>query len=154
MLNNDVILIITEHSICDIKVAEFSKEIRMKSSKGVWLNMIIFEIEKEDEEYADRISRLADMSIVIDNPKSFSSELNTVIQIGVELAPYAISGVVLIIIELIKKRKEFKMKYTDGDFGFDLEGEEEIVLKKAEELIDQHQEEKAKKMLNDALYGK
>ena len=101
MLNNDVILIITEHSICDIKVAEFSKEIRMKSSKGVWLNMIIFEIEKEDEEYADRISRLADMSIVIDNPKSFSSELNTVIQIGVELAPYAISGVVLIIIELI-----------------------------------------------------
>ena len=154
MLNNDVILIITEHSICDIKVAEFSKEIRMKSSKGVWLNMIIFEIEKEDEEYADRISRLADMSIVIDNPKSFSSELNTVIQIGVELAPYAISGVVLIIIELIKKRKEFKMKYTDGDFGFDFEGEEEIVLKKAEELIDQHQEEKAKKMLNDALYGK
>lgn len=154
MLNNDVILIITEHSICDIKVAEFSKEIRMKSSKGVWLNMIIFEIEKEDEEYADRISRLADMSIVIDNPKSFNSELNTVIQIGVELAPYAISGVVLIIIELIKKRKEFKMKYTDGDFGFDLEGEEEIVLKKAEELIDQHQEEKAKKMLNDALYGK
>ena len=154
MLNNDVILIITEHSICDIKVAEFSKEIRMKSSKGVWLNMIIFEIEKEDEEYADRISRLADMSIVIDNPKSFSSELNTVIQIGVELAPYAISGVELIIIELIKKRKEFKMKYTDGDFGFDLEGEEEIVLKKAEELIDQHQEEKAKKMLNDALYGK
>lgn len=54
--------------------------------------MIIFEMEKEDIKYVDRIGELADMCIVIDNPKSFSSELNTVVQIGVELAPYAISG--------------------------------------------------------------
>ena len=68
--------------------------------------MIIFEMEKEDIKYVDRIGELADMCIVIDNPKSFSSELNTVVQIGVELAPYAISGVTLIIIELIKNRTD------------------------------------------------
>ena len=42
--------------------------------------MIILELDKEDIEYVDRISELADMSIVIDNPKSFSSELNTEIE--------------------------------------------------------------------------
>ena len=105
--------------------------------------MIIFEMEKEDIKYVDRIGELADMCIVIDNPKSFSSELNTVVQIGVELAPYAISGVTLIIIEL---------KVSDN--GFEVEGDEEKALKIAKELIEQKQEEKAQKVLSDLLSGK
>ena len=53
--------------------------------------MIVFEFDKEDIGYAERISDLAEMSLLIEDPKSFSSDLNTVIQIGVELAPYAIT---------------------------------------------------------------
>ena len=114
--------------------------------------MIIFEMEKEDIKYVDRIGELADMCIVIDNPKSFSSELNTVVQIGVELAPYAISGVTLIIIELIKNRKTIKIKVSAN--GFEVEGDEEKALKIAKELIEQKQEEKAQKVLSDLLSGK
>ena len=44
--------------------------------------MIIFELNKEDSEYTDRISQLSEMSIVVEDPKSFCSDLNTVIQIG------------------------------------------------------------------------
>lgn len=111
--------------------------------------MIIFELDKEDIEYADRINELADMSIVIDNPKSFSSELNTVIQIGVTLAPYAISGVTMIVIELIKNRKKIKIKVADD--GFEIEGDEEKVLEVAKRLIEQKQEEKAQKILSELL---
>ncbi|MCM1172032.1 MAG: hypothetical protein NC393_07880 [Clostridium sp.] len=114
--------------------------------------MIIFELDKEDVEYADRISELADMSIVIENPKSFSSDLNTVIQIGVTLAPYAISGVTLIIIELIRNRKKIKIKVSDR--SFEVEGEQEKVIEVAKELIEQQQEEEAKKILNDLLSRK
>ncbi len=113
--------------------------------------MIIFELDKEDVEYADRISELADMSIVIDSPKSFSSDLNTVIQIGATLAPYAISGVTLIIIELIKNRRKIKIKVSDN--SFEIEGEQEKVLEVAKELIEQKQEEKARKLLSDLLSG-
>ena len=75
--------------------------------------MIVFEFEKEDIGYAERISDLAEMSLLIEDPKSFSSDLNTVIQIGVELAPYAITGITLIIVELIKNRKKIKIKVSD-----------------------------------------
>lgn len=120
-----------------------------KISKGADKSMIILELDKEDIEYVDRISELADMSIVIDNPKSFSSELNTVIQIGVTLAPYAISGVTMIVIELIKNRKKIKIKVADD--GFEIEGDEEKVLEVAKRLIEQKQEEKAQKILSELL---
>lgn len=113
--------------------------------------MIIFELDKEDMEYVDRISELAEMSIVIENPKSFSSDLNTVIQIGVTLAPYAISGVTLIVIELIKNRKKIKIKVSDE--GFEVEGEQEKALEVARKLIEQQQEKKAQKLINDLLSG-
>ena len=113
--------------------------------------MIILELDKEDVEYAERISELADMSIIIDNPKSFSSDLNTVIQIGITLAPYAISAVTLIIIELIKNRKKIKIKVSDN--SFEVEGEQEKALEVAKELIEQKQEEKAQKLLSDLLSG-
>lgn len=114
--------------------------------------MIIFELDKEDIEYAERISDLADMSIIIDESKSFSSELNSVIQLGVTLAPYAITGVTLIIIELIKNRKKIKIKVTDN--SFEIEGEEETALQMAKELIDLNQDVKAKKIITDLLSGK
>ena len=103
--------------------------------------MIVFEFDKEDIGYAERISDLAEMSLLIEDPKSFSSDLNTVIQIGVELAPYAITGITLIIVELIKNRKT-------------VEGEEEKALEIAKELIAQKKEEEAKKVLHDLLSGK
>jgi len=114
--------------------------------------MIIFELDKEDMEYADRISDLAEMSIVIEDPKSFSSDLNTAIQVGVTLAPYAISGVTLIIIELIKNKKKIKVKVTND--GFEVEGEQEKALEVATKLIELRQDEKAQKLLNDWLAGK
>lgn len=114
--------------------------------------MVIFELDKEDMEYAERISDLAEMSIIIDEPRSFSSELNTVIQLGITLAPYAISGVTLIIIELIKNRKRIKIKVTDD--GFEIEGEEETALQMAKELISLNQDAKAEKILHDLLSGK
>lgn len=113
--------------------------------------MIIFEMDKEDIEYAERISQLANMSIVVDNPKSFSSDLNTVIQIGVTLAPYAISGVTMIIIELIRNKKKIKIKVADD--GFEIEGDQEKVLEVAKKLVEQKQEEKAQKILSELLSG-
>lgn len=124
---------------------------RERISKGADSGMIILELDKEDVEYAERISELADMSIIIDNPKSFSSDLNTVIQIGITLAPYAISAVTLIIIELIKNRKKIKIKVSDN--SFEVEGEQEKALEVAKELIEQKQEEKAQKLLSDLLSG-
>ena len=88
--------------------------------------MIIFEFDKEDLKYAEKISDLAEMSLTIEEPKSFSSDLNTVIQIGVELAPYAITAVSLIIIEFIKNQKKIKIKVADD--GITVEGEEEKAL--------------------------
>ena len=114
--------------------------------------MVIFELDKEDIAYAERISDLAEMSIIIDEPRSFSSELNTVVQLGITLAPYAISGITLIIIELIKNRKRIKIKVTDE--GFEIEGEEDKALQMAKELISMKQEAKAEKVLNDLLSGK
>lgn len=113
--------------------------------------MIIFEFDKADMTYAERISELAEMSIMIDDPRSFSSDLNTVLQVGITLAPYAISAVSLIIIEMIKNRKKFKIKITDD--GIELEGEEEKVLQVAKELIELKKEGQAQKFLNDLLAG-
>lgn len=114
--------------------------------------MIVFEFDKEDIEYAERISDLAEMSLLIEEPKSFSSDLNTIIQIGVELAPYAITGITLIIIEIIENRKKIKIKVSDD--GITVEGEEAKALEIAKELIAQKKEEDAKKILHDLLSGK
>ena len=122
------------------------------NQERIGYNMIIFELDKEDIEYADRICDLAEMSIVIEEPRSFSSDLNTVIQIGVTLAPYAISGVTLIIIELLKNRKTIRIKVTDD--GFEVEGTQERAVEVAKELIEQRQDEKAQKLLNNLLAGK
>lgn len=114
--------------------------------------MIIFELDKEDMEYADRISDLAEASIIVDDPKSFSSDLNTVIQIGVTLAPYAITGITLIIIELIKNRKKIKIKFDNN--GVEVEGEQEKALETAKKLIELKRDADAQKLLNDWLSGK
>lgn len=113
--------------------------------------MIIFELNKEDSEYAERISQLSEMSIVVEDPKSFCSDLNTVIQIGVSLAPYAISAVTLIIIELIKNKKKIKIKVSNE--GFEIEGDEEKVIEIAQKLINEKQEEKAQEVLQKLLEG-
>lgn len=114
--------------------------------------MIIFEFDKEDMSYAERISELAEMSILIESPRSFSSDLNTVLQLGATLAPYAISAISLIIIELIKNQKTIKIKVTDD--SIEVEGDEEKALQIARELIKQKQDDKAHKTLNDLLAGK
>lgn len=114
--------------------------------------MIIFELNKEDIEYVNRISNLSNISIVIDEPRSFSSDLNTVIQIGVNLAPYAIPAVSLIIIELIKKNKRIRIKVTDE--GVEVEGNETKSLEIAKELIKAQNEKKAQEVLNGLLSGR
>lgn len=113
--------------------------------------MIIFELNKEDLVYAEKIRQLSEMSIVVEDPKSFCSDLNTVIQIGVSLAPYAISAVTLIIIELIKNKKKIKIKVSND--GFEIEGDEEKVIEIAQKLINEKQEEKAQEILRNLLEG-
>ncbi len=113
--------------------------------------MIIFELSKEDSAYAEKICQLSEISIIVDEPKSFSSDLNTVIQIGVSLAPYAISAVTLIIIELIKNKKKIKIKVSTD--GFELDGDEEKVIEIARKLINEKQEDKAQKVLQRLLDG-
>lgn len=114
--------------------------------------MIVFEFDKDDIDYAERISDLAEVSLIIEEPKSFSSDLNTIIQIGVELAPYAITGVTLIVVELIKNRKKIKIRVSDNDIT--VEGEEEKALEIAKDLIAQKKEDEAQKILHDLLSGK
>ena len=114
--------------------------------------MIIFELDKEDINYAEKISDLAEISLMIEDPKSFSSDLNTIIQIGVELAPYAITAVSLIVVELIKNKKRIKIIVSDN--GFTVEGEEEKAIEIAKELISQKKEEEANKVLQNLLSGK
>lgn len=114
--------------------------------------MIIFELNKEDIDYAERISGLAEMSLVIEEPRSFSSELNTIVQVGVELAPYAITGVSLIIVELIKNRKKIKIHVTKDEIM--VEGEEEKAIEIAEKFIRQNKEEEAQSILCNLLSGK
>lgn len=112
--------------------------------------MIIFELSKEDMNYADKISELADMSTTIVVPKSFSSNLNDVIQIAVELSPYVISAVSLIIIEMIKSSKKLKIKI--GKDSIEAEGfSEEKMLELAEKYIKQQKEDQAKEVLNKLL---
>ena len=113
--------------------------------------MVIFEFDKADVAYAERIGELAEMSIMIDAPRSFSSDLNTILQMGVTLAPYAISAVSLIIIELIKNKKKIKIKVTDD--SIEIEGNEEKALEVVRELLKQKKEDQAQKTLNDLLAG-
>lgn len=115
--------------------------------------MVIIELDKEDVEYAERISDLADMSIVIDEPRSFSSELNSVLQLGITLAPYVIPAVALIIIELIKNKREVRIIVTDD--RVEIDGvEEEKALQMAKELISLREDAKAQKIISDLLLGK
>ena len=107
--------------------------------------------DKADIAYAERIGELAEMSIMIDAPRSFSSDLNTILQLGVTLAPYAISAVSMIIIELIKNKKKIKIKVTDD--SIEIEGNEEKALEVVRELLKQKKEDQAQKTLNDLLAG-
>ena len=114
--------------------------------------MIIIEFEKNDKDYADKICELATMSIVITEPRSFSSDLNNIIQIGVQLAPSVVSAVTLILVEMIKKNKKVKFKVSDD--SFEVEGlSEERALELAEKYINQKREDEAKKILNKLLSG-
>ena len=106
---------------------------------------------KADIAYAERIGEQAEMSIMIDAPRSFSSDLNTILQLGVTLAPYAISAVSLIISELIKNKKKIKIKVTDD--SIEIEGDEDKALDVVRELIKQKKEDQAQKILNDLLAG-
>ncbi len=112
--------------------------------------MIIFKFKKDDIEYADRISELADMSIVIDEPKSFSSDLNEIIQVGVQLAPYVISAVTMILVEMLKKSKKVSIKISEN--SLEAEGlSEDKALELAKEYIEQQREDKGKEVLNKLL---
>lgn len=111
--------------------------------------MIIFELSKDDVEFADKIANEAEMSTIIVEPKSFSSEINDIIQIGVQLAPYAIPAVALILVEMIKNSKKIKIKISDN--SFEAEGREKEVLELAKQYVKLNQDEKAKSVLQEVL---
>ncbi len=112
--------------------------------------MIIIELQKNEIEYAEKIADLAEMSSIVVAPKSFSSELNDVIQVVLQLSSYIIPALSLIIIELIKKGKKVKIKISKNDL--EAEGiSEETALKLIENYVMKSQDDKALEDLKKLL---
>ena len=68
---------------------------------------------------------------------------NDIIQVGIQLASYAIPAVALILVEMIKTKKNLKIKISND--SFEAEGREEEVLALAAEYVRQKKEEEAVK---------
>lgn len=112
--------------------------------------MVLLEMNKEDFDYARKIGELAEMSILVDEQKSFSSDLNDIVQLGVVLTPYVIPSVTLIIVEMIKASKKVKIKLSDD--SIEIEGMPiDKMLEIIEIYIKEKNEDAAKKMLNKIL---
>ena len=111
--------------------------------------MIIVELSSNDMEYAKRIADEAEMSTIVVSPRSFSSEINEIIQVGVQLASYAIPAVALIIVEALKNKKRIKIKITNS--SFEAEGREQEVLALARLYIEQNKEKEASKIVEELL---
>lgn len=110
--------------------------------------MIIIELDKQDIEEAEKICELSEESIIIEEPNSFSSDLNTFVQIGITLAPSAISAIVLILTELIRNRKHVRVKID----GLELEGlSVDKTLEIVEKYLKEKRDEKAKEELTKLL---
>lgn len=106
--------------------------------------MIIIELDKKDSSIAEQICDLAEEAVIVEEPRSFSSDLNMYIQVGITLIPSAISAVVLIVTEIIRNKKHIRLKID----GFEIEGvSEEKSLRLAEEYLKAKQDEKAKEEL-------
>ena len=105
--------------------------------------MIIIEMPRDAQAYAEQIAEKAEMATMAVAPKSFSSELNDIIQVGIQLASYAIPAVALILVEMIKTKKNLKIKISND--SFEAEGREEEVLALAAEYVRQKKEEEAVK---------
>lgn len=112
--------------------------------------MIIIEMNKEDRVYADKIAELAEMSIIVDQPRAFSSDLNEIVQVGVQLAPYIVPSVSLIIVEMIKNAKKVKIKLSDE--SIEVEGmSKDEAIEIVEKYIKEKREDKAQEILNKLL---
>ncbi len=110
--------------------------------------MIIIELDKQDLEAAEKISELSEESIIVEEPNSFSSDLNTFVQIGITLAPSAISAIVIILTELIRNRKHVRVKIDD----LEVEGfSEDKTLELVEKYLREKRDEKAKEELTKLL---
>lgn len=112
--------------------------------------MVIFEFSKDDIIYAEKIADLSNLSTIVVSPKSFNSELNDVVQVAIEVAPYVIPSITLVLIEIIKSSRKIKIKITEN--GFASEGiSEEKSIELAREYITKNDEKKAQQVLNDLL---
>ena len=111
--------------------------------------MIIVEMQRDDQAFAEQIAEKAEMATMAVAPKSFSSELNDIIQVGIQLASYAIPAVALIIVEMIKSKKQLKIKISND--SFEAEGREQEVLALAAEYVRQKKEDEAVKTVMKLL---
>ena len=111
--------------------------------------MIIIEMLGDDRLYADRIVAEAEMATMAVAPKSFGSELNDIIQVGIQLASYAIPAVALILVELIKNKRNLKVKISKNSLEAD--GREEAVLALAAEFVREKKEDEAVKTVSKLL---
>lgn len=111
--------------------------------------MIIIEMLGDDRSYADRIVAEAEMATMAVAPKSFSSELSDIIQVGIQLASYAIPAVALILVEMIKNKRNLKIKISKDSFEAD--GREEAVLALAAEFVREKKEDEAVKTISKLL---
>lgn len=111
--------------------------------------MIIIEMLGDDRSYADRIVAEAEMATMAVAPKSFSSELSDIIQVGIQLASYAIPAVALILVEMIKNKRNLKIKISKDSFEAD--GREEAVLALAAEFVREKKEDETVKTISKLL---
>ena len=96
--------------------------------------MIIINLSSEDMEYAKRLQSYAEVSLVIKDPKSFSSEELQLIQIGATFAAPVIATVASTFVEMWKARREYSITIGKDTFtvkGFNKKETMELVEKYA-----------------------
>ena len=103
--------------------------------------MIIFEMKKDDIEYANKLMNICDENTGILSPHSFSG-IDDIIAIGIIVTPMLLKEISKIIVEMIKKDKRVRVKVGD----IEIDGlTEENALKKLEDILEySNTERKAK----------
>lgn len=113
--------------------------------------VIVIEFDKKDKMYAQQIVDCVEESMIIEPEKSFSSELNTVIQVCIQtIVPAVTSTVASIIVQAIKNKSKCKVKIAND--GIEVSGfSEEKTLELVREYLKMKKDDEAQKLVKDML---
>ena len=71
--------------------------------------MVIFELDKVDKVYAERIVEVCDLSLGVVEPKSVNG-LSEIVQVGVMLSPLVIPALANVLTEIVKNKRTIRIK--------------------------------------------